>query len=398
MKEKIATIPRLVEPKKGAWYVYFQVRDPVTGKMRPFKYYRGFRSKKTAKERRAWGDKLTQELTQKLRAGWTPLDDGEYVIYSDNLEYEHVIKRFQAQRRTVKNSRYFLNDFLNEKQQSLRPNTFKTYKSKLRIYCDWLDNKGYGDYDVSAITNKIIREFIRFLSEKENLDKLTVEKYVQILNGFFKYLKKINKALINPVFDIPIPPKKADLGARPISSHDLKELLPAIKEHDPQLYLACMMIYYLSLRPQQELRLLKIKDIDLYNNVVTIVDGHAKCARRTINIPNPLRDLCNDYMLGRYNREYYVFGKGGVPGACPTGKNTLRCRFNRMRDKLGLPDTYKFYSFKHTGGGKLLEIGATIEEIRDHMGHKSIDTTYRYIRRHFGTRSKKIIENFPAPL
>jgi integrase len=398
MREKIATVPRLVEAKKGDWYVYFQAKNPLTGKMKPFKYYKGFKKCKNNPERREHGAKLVKELSAKLRAGWTPFDDQEMVIYNDNLEYEQMVSRFDTMKRSVRNNRYFLNDFLLGIEETLRPNTLKTYRSKLRIYCNWLDQKGYADMDVSAISTKIIKEFIRYQSVDRDLDRLTVEKYIQILKAYYTHLKKLGKVLNNPVNGIPLPPKKCDLGARPINHNDMKELLPAIKESDPQLYLACMFVYYLSLRPQQELRLLKIKDVDLYNNIVTIVDGHAKVKRRTVNIPVALRELCAEYLLSRYNRDYYVFGRRGVPGPEPTGKNTLRNRFNRVRDELGLPDTYKFYSLKHTGGGRLLENGVTIEEIRDHMGHRSIDTTSRYLRRHFGLRSRRIIEDFPPPV
>ena len=398
MREKIATVPRLVEPKKGEWYVYFQVRNPLTGKMKPFKFYKGFKKCKNNPERRILGNKMVQEFSAKLRAGWTPFDDDEMVIYADNLEYEHMVERFAEKKKSVRNNRYFLNDFLIGIQETLRPNTLKTYRSKLRIYCKWLDLNGYAETDVSAVSTKIIKEFIRYQSVDRDLDRLTVEKYIQILKAYYTYLKKIGKVHVNPVRDIPLPPKKKDMGARPINQNDMKDLLPAIKESDPQLYLACMFVYYLSLRPQQELRLLKIKDVDLYNNIVTIVDGQAKVKRRTVNIPFALRELCNEYLLSRYNRDYFVFGRRGVPGPEPTGKNTLRNRFNRVRDELGLPETYKFYSLKHTGGGRLLESGVTIEEIRDHMGHRSIDTTSRYLKRHFGMRSRKIIEDFPPPV
>ena len=52
---------------------------------------------------------------------------------------------------------------------------------------------------------------------------------------------------------------------------------------------------------------------------------------------------------------------------------------------------------KHTGGGKLLQAGFTIEEIKSHFGHSSIETTDRYLKKHFGNRNKNIIHNFPKP-
>ncbi len=397
-KKSLATLPRLVEGKgRKDWYIYFQVRDPLTDKMKPIKVYRGFTERKSIIEKRDWGQQLVDEYTERLRSGWSPLNDRDDVIYSDNIEYENLTSRFTNIKKAVKNSRYFLSFFLEEKKRTLRENTYRTYTSKLRIFCNWIEKKGYGEYDVSAISNDIILKFFDFLVDKRKLDKLTIEKYIQILKGFFEYLKGIDRIRNNPVFNIPVPTKKMDKGARPIGKADMKLLLDLIKEHDPQLYLSCMFIYYLALRPGQEMRLLKIKDIDLYNNVVTVVDGQAKVMRRTIDIPKPLADMCEEFLLMRFNREYYVFGRLGMPGPEPTGKNTLRVRFNQVRKKLGLPDTYKYYSMKHTGGGNLLQSGATIEEIKNHFGHRSIETTDRYLRRHFGMRNKKIIDSFPKP-
>ena len=93
----------------------------------------------------------------------------------------------------------------------------------------------------------------------------------------------------------------------------------------------------------------------------------------------------------------YVIGPNGRPGIRPIGYNTLRERFNRIRDRLGMSQSYKWYSFKHTGAGKLLESGATIAELMNQLGHTDISSTYRYIRRHFGERSEHVRNNFPTP-
>jgi integrase len=110
-----------------------------------------------------------------------------------------------------------------------------------------------------------------------------------------------------------------------------------------------------------------------------------------------LIDILFEYNINRYASDLYVFGRGGIPSEVMLGKNTLRNRFNKFRDKLNFPKTYKFYSMKHTGAGMLLDSGATIEEIRDHMGHFSIESTDYYIRRHFGNRNQKIIKHHPSP-
>lgn len=398
MKRKIATVPRLVEASNGDWYIYFSVRNPLTDKMVPQKIYKGFSDCNTLSQKRAWGRTLVSELTEKLKAGWSPLDDRDKVIYSDQTEYHNLSVRFKTARSSVKNTRYFITDYLLSRKKGLKPKSYSTYQSKLRIFAEWIDKNNYGDYAVSAVDNKIIQLFFNYLIQEVKLDKLTIEKYMQIIRDYFNYLIKKDKVTVNPVFDIVTPPKSKDMAARPINDNDLKALLTVIKEDNPQLFMACMFQYYLAIRPGQELRLLKVKDIDVFNNKVVVVDETAKTNRRTIDMPIELSALCIKHQIHHYNRDYFVFGKNGIPGAVPLGHNTMRNRFNKFRDGLNFPKIYKFYSMKHTGGGKLLESGVTLEEIRDHFGHKSIETTDHYVRRHFGNRNNKIINNFPKPM
>jgi len=398
MKKKIATVPRLVEGKNGDWYVYFSVYNPETGKMVPQKVYKGFKECKTSTQKRNWGQSLVQELTEKLKSGWTPLDDRESAIYSDQTEYFTLATKFKTARASVKNTRFYISEYLLSRKHGLMPKSYSTYQSKLRIYVEWLDKNNYGEYSVTAVNNKIILEFFDFLIQKSKLDKLTIEKYLQILRDFYKFLIKKGNAHINPVFDIVTPPKMKDMAARPINDYDLKSLLTIIKDANPQLYMACLFQYYLAIRPGQELRLLKVRDIDIYNHTVVVVDESAKKSRRTIDMPVDLAELCNTYQIHHYHPDNYIFGQNGVPGPVPLGHNTMRNRFNKFRDDLEFPKTYKFYSMKHTGGGKLLESGLTLEEIRNHFGHKSIETTDHYVKRHFGNRNNRVIHNFPSPM
>lgn len=398
MRRKIATVPRLVEGANGDWYVYFSVIDHLTGKMKPIKVYKGFKECTSVAQKRAWGKNLAQELTEKLRAGWSPLDDKEKIIYSDQTEYQLLAAKFKTARSSSKNTRFYVSEYLASRKTGLKPKTYSTYQSKMRIFVNWLDNNRYGDFDLTAIDTRIIHKFFEFLIKESRLDKLTIEKYEQILRDYFNFLIKKEKLRDNPVKDISKPPKLKDMAARPIHDRDMKLLLTHIQDSNPQLYLACMFQYYLAIRPGQEMRLLKVKDVDVYNHKVVVVDESAKTRRRVIDMPLELAELCIKFQIDHYNRDFYVFSKNGIPGSLPLGHNTLRNRFNKFRDELNLPEIYKFYSMKHTGGGKLLEAGLTLEEIRDHFGHKSIETTDHYLKRHFGNRNTRIINNFPKPI
>lgn len=144
---------------------------------------------------------------------------------------------------------------------------------------------------------------------------------------------------------------------------------------------------------------MKIKDLDLYNNAVTINAENAKNRKKqTIDLPKQLAEICiKEYQLHTYNREYYIFSNIGMPGEKPLSKNNMRERFNRFRDALNLPSYYKYYSFKHTGAGRLLNSGASIEELKNHLRHSSIEDTHKYVKEHFGERNERVINKFPAP-
>lgn len=394
MKKIIATIPAVVESRSSDWYIYFAVRDHQTDKMVPIKIYRGFKKCKTVAEKRAWGRKLAAEYDQKLRAGWSPLYDTDKVIYSDQVEYKLLSAKYSRLKSTVRNTRYYLSEYLAWKLQSMKQKTQSTYTSKVRIFCNWIEANGYRDYDVSAIDHKIVSEFFTTINY---LDRITVKKYLQIIRDYFKWMKGKDRIQVNPVFDIQLPPKTKDEAARPLGTDDLKMLLETIERCDPQLYLACMMQYYLAIRPGNELRGLRVMDIDLFNKTVVITDQTAKVRRSTIDLPDAMADIIRKQNVMNYDRNFYVFGRNKCPGAEMMGLNTLRNRFNKFRDNLNLPHIYKFYSMKHTGGGRLLEEGFTIEEIRNHMRHKNIESTDHYVKRHFGNRNGKLIESFPDP-
>jgi len=76
----------------------------------------------------------------------------------------------------------------------------------------------------------------------------------------------------------------------------------------------------------------------------------------------------------------YVFGRYGYPSETPTGKNTLRQRFNKYRDALHISKDIKFYSWKHTGAISMVNNGVSVWELQHHMRHTSITTTEEYIR------------------
>ena len=115
------------------------------------------------------------------------------------------------------------------------------------------------------------------------------------------------------------------------------------------------------------------------------------------NQPGEIRDNSDHFLLKirevynlhKYNRDYYVFGKGYKPGPECLGKNNLKNRFNSFREMLNMPSEYKLYSWKHTGNSLALDNNISMYALRDQNGHSSVQVTEIYTKNKVGTISRK---------
>jgi len=199
---------------------------------------------------------------------------------------------------------------------------------------------------------------------------------------------------------ITFPKKKIDMSSEVITQDHMKVLLGAIKKKDPQLYLATMTEYYCFLRPGTELRLLKVKDIDFKSGTIQVTQDNAKNGhKRIVTVPSQLLLIMQELGIDRADKSLYVFGRTKSPDMRPCSVNMLRYRFNKHRDKLGLPKGYKLYSMKHTGVTALHNSNTvSLRGLMDQIGHMRLSSTEHYIKKHAGTVNEKIRDCFPSPI
>lgn len=396
-RKKMVILPKLHAPAGKKWFVYFSVRDPRSDKMVRFKRSGKLNSIKSAKARRVEAERLIEEYRQKLLSGWTPFVDETEVIYEDSLQYKGLSDIYSKRRSSNRTLNYYSNKFLESIKGKVKPATLQSYTSKVRTFNAWVDARGESGNDISAISNKLIIEFFRFLIDERQLSGNSIGKYKQILFSLFEFVITNEDLRINPVYNIPECNRINDEAPRPVFSSDIEAFKKIIPEADPQLWMAIEFEFYCYLRPGRELRLLKIDDIDFARGLIFIDRNHFKTRRENVKeIPRHfLAKLRNTYKLHTFPRHYYVFGKNGMPGPQHLGKNNLRYRFNKFRDALQMPREYKLYSWKHTGGTLASESGIPVKDISDQMGHTSLSTTSTYLKRKGGRRIASIRDHYP---
>ena len=132
------------------WYVEYSLRNPFSGKMERFRHYDGFKELKTAKERVLYAQKLIEDYTRKIKSGEIRFEDA--VKYEDLLSYDGCAS-FSRKKKAVPGSvKIYLSEFIGYKQSEVTDKTIQTYRSKLRIFVSFLENKGLHDKPVSFIT------------------------------------------------------------------------------------------------------------------------------------------------------------------------------------------------------------------------------------------------------
>lgn len=400
-KTKLCILPQLFDYNgdiRKQWYVFFSYRDPRSGKMKRFKIYKGFTEHRTKKEKYIFGKELVDKYTHLLKTGWNPItEEEEKVIYSDSLQYASLAKVYSDKRKSNKTFLYYANQFLPEMEGSARK-TYLNYVSKYRSFNNWLQSKGLEGNDITTITQPVLYEFFSYLinDPRMQLARITLKKYEHMLARLFDWCVKNKYIRQSPMFDLPETKRRNDQAPRPIHEDDINILIEEIK-NDRQLYLTIQLEYYCFLRPGLEIRLARIGWFDLAASRIYVPADVVKTKEeKIVIIPRVFRDyLMKEWKLNMYPAKYYLIGQNGLPGPIPVGSNNLRNRFNVIRDRLQLPDTYKLYSWKHTGNSRAEDAGIPMAARQRQNGHASMRSTEEYLKKKIGFKSVEIEEKFP---
>lgn len=371
------------------WYVEYAYRLPGETDKHVFRVYDGLCGG-TEQSRKQAADKLIKKYTEYLKSG-------EYLNVQDSLEpvretdtHRPEQQRYEEIDRSLR-AAPLITRFLKYIRPSVRPNTFKDYKGKLRSFQDYLE-KDLRNPDVTRLEKKHLLPFFERLATDKDLCRHTIEKYMQIVRAFYLWLEDIGMRPddSSPLKRLPKYGRVIDVRPMPFTDDERERLKMAIKPKEPYLWLACEIIYYCAIRPGTELRLCKVGYIDEEKATITIPAELAKAKRTdTVGIPPKLMEEMRNLGIFSFPKDFYLFGKYGVPSPFPVGHNTQRNRFNHYREALGIPTNRKFYSWKHTGAISAANNGMPILEMKDYLRHKDIETTMEYIKKRVPTVGKQ---------
>jgi integrase len=381
---------------KKQWFVYYSVRDPLSGKMVRVRHYDGFTGLSET-EKYEHARKLIDDYSVRLQGGWSPFTGNQHIIYENNIDYKTVAEMYKTRQGANRTLRLILSKYIELMSSGISKSSLQTYTSCFRIFTLYTEKLGMERSDIMSYTNAAILSFFKYLIDKKKLSAKSIKKYTELLSSFFRFC--INKKYIktNPVHGIPKCNRVNDNTARPIMRDDI-EVFKKELQKDPQLWLSVQFMFYCGLRPNHEVREMKIGDIDLVAGFIYINRSNAKTRNaRVVTIPKQFLTFLRESIDTRkWDRGLYIFGRQGTPGVIPIGKNNLSRKFKKIRDALNMPREYKFYSWKHTSAVEMDESHIPLKDISRHFGHSSISVTDIYLKNKKPALSVAIRDYYPT--
>ena len=337
------TRPAINKNNPEKWFVYYNFMVPedlrhlYSRGWKRFKVYAGI-NRFTGVERERAANDLVAELSLSLRNGWlNPFDSVREAIASPielkrtDMLCKDVLPLFMKSR----------------SDRKLDANSISSYRNTVGWLLTGIGNISAGDVkfiDVSTTINKVAA-----LPER-SWGATTINKEWDFVQTIFNWLVLEDYMVKNPVKGkiIKLPTKK---GKHKWYDKDTAILVKntILKSKSPWLLNVCQFTYEILIRSKNELRNIKVGDIDMDLGCVNFRKEWTKnSSDQTRDYSDAFHLLITKMNLANINKDWYIFGKNGKPGPGQGGHNYFSLAWAKIRDELGLSDQYTIYGWKHT--------------------------------------------------
>ena len=269
--------------------------------------------------------------------------------------------------------------------------TIETYALYAKRFTAFIETYYPRIQSFEKITKDVILDYQNYLStcktkRGEKLSNQTQSLILRALKKLFFFLMKRDLVLKDPTTVITMPREEQRLIRNILSEKESFDLLESINTNSPvgirnkaiaELFYAC------GIRTS-ELCSLKVQDVDLKEQTVTIIKGKGNKSRIV-----PVGQYASHYiqLYLEKARKYMLRGKRDDPGYLflsqrgnPFNKSTINKAVMRSITKnSGIMKHVSCYTFRHTVASQLLRNKVDIMYIAKLLGHASLKTTQRYL-------------------
>ncbi len=368
--------PTLTEGKE--WYISYYAFYPITGKMKRVRIK--LNRIKSIGTRRVFAKRLINDINYKLMNGWNPFIEKETTKSFREL--------FSA-----------LDTYLNVRAKEAEANSYRGYKSYVKFLKDYIVKNNYSpkiyvnQFDIS-IASKIMLQ----IKQDPKYCFRTYNNYLQAFTAIFNWMCEFGYISDNPFDKIKkIPKKLIKKKRRALTELERTRLKDLLTIENNNYFVMCLLCYYCFLRPK-EISLLRVKDIDIENQLIYISEEIAKNDHSsTRTIPDVMIDYIKNLDFN-CPRDYYLFsfdkGSKFVPGTkIAEGREIARYWSDFVRPRLKWPMELQFYSLKDTGITNMLADGVAANFVQGQADHSSLLMTSIYAEKKTAKSQEQIRKN-----
>jgi integrase/recombinase XerD len=173
-----------------------------------------------------------------------------------------------------------------------------------------------------------------------------------------------------------------------LTIHEVRRLVEA----EPALHHRTFFwaVYSLGLRLQEALHL-QPGHIDVARRLVHVHRGKG-AVDRYVPLPSRTLELLDTYASTHRNHVWYFPGQPhkrdlAAVAPSPMDRRTVQCAIRRVVRRLGFKKRISIHTLRHSYATHLLEAGVSLRLIQQYLGHRSLNSTIRYL--HFTTRGQE---------
>lgn len=315
------------------WYVDFFAYDPARGKMRRKKFM--LDRYKTARAKKTIAAELIHNLVAKLKNGWNPfVNAGRTRLFTP---WAKVMERY----------RQYLETAVSKGQ--LKEKTAYDYRSRLRQLELYQEETGNTLVQVSQFCREWAVDYLDYLLYDKDVTARTRNNHRTYLSTLGAWLVDRRYLTQNPIEDIRML-REEEKHRDPLSERQLQQLKEYLNEHNPYYLLACLMVYYANIRPE-ELRNIKLGDISISDQKITVRSEISK-NRKTQSVglhDEIVRLMIRLHTFDGTADQDYLFGRDLRPSREQTYINHFRYEWQKVRQALHWDNRFQFYSLKDSG-------------------------------------------------
>jgi integrase/recombinase XerD len=333
------------------------------------------------KQKCLWDEIFTQEMLRQFEKSERP-----YPVYAVTglsrylFEQGKIARHLGMKYSSVQLPRIY-EDYLiyHQKTRQASDRKLKHIKVVLIAFHNFLEKH---HIQLHTLTIEKIDGFLSgFLAEyKEN----TCRAYRSHLRGFLRYLFHERKLLSTDLAPLIVGPPQFSKAKPPnfLRPHELKKLFASLKlssAGDLRAYAMVHLAYTLGLRPC-EISSICLDDI-FFKDAQLCIRTRKNDKPVRLPVPEDTLKAMAAYLIGgrpkTMHRELFLTLH---PPHRKLAQNTVTQHIKKCMHAVGM--TYNAYCLRHTYAQNLLEAGVSIYEVKEMMGHDSIESTRKYLHVH----------------